>query len=219
MDEPQTISVESHPLLLPRVFVSTLPKPLCEIPTPSNLIERYLKLESDSPCSRSEAIRTGVRKMLRNPGFKPTGRNKPASEYLVQAAEKQTLGSINLAVDICNIVSLNCGFPISVIDLEQANMPFSISICRPDSDYVFNPSGQVMKLDGLICLHDSTGPCANGVKDSQRTKTSEQTLRTLSVIWGSGEFTRKVDDAYQWYIELLDTVGVSTREIESTILA
>src|SRR5262245_16648493 len=33
----------------------------------------------------SEARRTAVRDLLRRGGFKPSGRNKPASEYLVQA--------------------------------------------------------------------------------------------------------------------------------------
>ncbi len=215
MEIPNSIVVEKHPLLLARVFVSTFPTPLGQFPSPVQLIDQFLKLDCDSPCNRSDGIRTGIRAMLRNPGFKPSGRNKPASEYLVQAAEKQTLGTINPAVDICNIVSLNSGFPISVIDLARATGPFSISICPSDSEYVFNPAGQILKLDGLICLHDADGPCANGVKDAQRTKTDDFTTSTLSVIWGSNEFCREVDAAQQWYVQLLNSLCVKTVEIET----
>ena len=44
--------------------------------------------------------------MMRHGGYKPTGRGKPASEYLVKAAGNGKLGAINLAVDSCNVVSL-----------------------------------------------------------------------------------------------------------------
>ena len=42
--------------------------------------------------------------------------------------------------------------------------------------------GQEIRIDGLVCLFDAEGPCANAVKDSQRTKTSDATTRTLSAV-------------------------------------
>ena len=58
-----------------------------------------------------------VRNLLRHGGFKPSGRSKPASEYLISAVEKGRLGSINAAVDCCNVASLHSGLPISVVDV------------------------------------------------------------------------------------------------------
>jgi hypothetical protein len=46
-------------------------------------------------------VRAAVRDMLRPGGCKPTGRGKPASEYLVRAASEGQLAPINLAVDAC----------------------------------------------------------------------------------------------------------------------
>ena len=40
-----------------------------------------------------------VRDLLRAGGFKPAGRSKPASEYLVRAAGEGKLAGINLVVD------------------------------------------------------------------------------------------------------------------------
>ena len=74
----------------------------------------------------AEARRKAGRDVLRNGKYKPTGRGKPAAEYLVRAAGEGKLGSINLAVDLCNVVSLHSGLPISVVDLDRA-------VCRSGS--------------------------------------------------------------------------------------
>jgi DNA/RNA-binding domain of Phe-tRNA-synthetase-like protein len=50
--------------------------------------------------------------------------------------------------------------------------------------YVFNQGGQTIDLGGLVCLCDEVGPCANAVKDAQRTKTRPETTRVLAVVWG-----------------------------------
>jgi DNA/RNA-binding domain of Phe-tRNA-synthetase-like protein len=150
---------------------------------------------------------------LRWGGYKPTGRGKPASEYLVRAAAENALSPINMAVDACNAVSLHSGFPISVVDLDLLETPLTIRLAGKDSRYVFNASGQEMELEGLLCLHDARGACANAVKDSQRTKTTPITRRTLSVVWGHANFTAELLAAVSWYRTLLESAGFRTSEI------
>ncbi|HJN09833.1 MAG TPA: hypothetical protein QF564_14180 [Pirellulaceae bacterium] len=111
------------------------------------------------------------------------------------------LSSINVAVDACNVVSLHSGLPISVVDLDLAHEPFRVGIAPPESFYVFNPSSQTIDIGRLLCLFDNEGPCANAVKDSQRTKT--ETRRTLSLIWGTNKFPGYAAAADVWYQELL----------------
>jgi DNA/RNA-binding domain of Phe-tRNA-synthetase-like protein len=148
-----------------------------------------------------------VRDMLRLGGYKPTGRGKPASEFLARVAAEGGLRSINAAVDACNAVSLHSGLPISVIDLDRARPPFRIAIAEPGARYVFNPSGQEIDVSGLVCLSDADGPCANAVRDAQRTKTHDGTVRTLSVVWGCAPFERRVDAVVEWYREVLALSG------------
>lgn len=162
--------------------------------------------------SSSDDIRKSVRDLLRHGGFKPTGRNKPASEYLIKAVEKEILSSINAAVDCCNVVSLHSGLPISVVDLDKLTEPLSVAVAPADSEYIFNATGQVLKLDGLLCLFDSEGPCANAVKDCQRTKTDETTTRTLSVIWGTNSLPGRAAEVKEWYESLLASAGAATSE-------
>jgi DNA/RNA-binding domain of Phe-tRNA-synthetase-like protein len=203
------LALAPHPLLLARAFVTRLPADLCTLPSPIWLTE-LLADAAPAPVARGEELRTAVRDLLRHGGYKPTGRGKPSSEYLVRAASAGALGSINLAVDCCNAVSLHSGLPISVVDLDRARPPLSVAIAPAGSSYVFNATGQTIDCAGLLCLCDADGPCANAVKDSQRTKTHAGTRATLSVLWGPIGFEAQVEAAFDWYRELLAQAGAET---------
>lgn len=203
------IGIDPHPLLEARLFVTELPAPLGELASPEWLVA-LLQLEAQVPLARDESVRATVRDLLRHGGYKPTGRGKPASEYLVRAAGEGALSSINLAVDACNAVSLHSGLPISVIDLGRAMAPLRIGIAEAGARYVFNRGGQEIDVSGLLCLFDASGPCANAVKDAQRTKTDTDTRATLSVLWGHRELSERLETAEGWYRELLERAGAST---------
>ncbi|MEO0558800.1 MAG: phenylalanine--tRNA ligase beta subunit-related protein [Bacteroidota bacterium] len=162
-------------------------------------------------------MKATVRDLFRHRGYKPTGRGKPASEYLVGAATSGRLGPINAAVDACNVVSLHSGLPISVIDLDRATASFAIDVPEEGTEYVFNASGQTIRLNGLLCLFDADGPCANAVRDSQRTKTHDGTTRTLSIIWAPHALSERRDRAQSWYGELLRSVGATVGAVELAI--
>src|SRR5438874_6601451 len=178
------LSIDPHPLLDLRAFVTVLPRPLGEMASPPELLA-LLALDAEAPLTSDDAVRESVRALLRYGGFKPTGRSKPASEYLLKAVREGGLASINLAVDVCNIVSLHSGLPISVVDLDRARAPFRVSVAPPGASYVFNASGQTIDLGGLLCLFDGDGPCANAVTDAQRTKTGPESRRLLALVWGT----------------------------------
>jgi DNA/RNA-binding domain of Phe-tRNA-synthetase-like protein len=207
-----SIELAPHPSLRVAAFTTRFPAPLGELAVPEEIVG-LLRLEAEAPLAREEVVRAAVRDMLRWGGYKPTGRGKPASEYLVRAAGEGTLGSINLAVDICNAVSLHSGFPISVVDLALARPPFRIEVAPEGASYVFNRAGQVIDLAGLVCLFDAEGPCANAVRDAQRTKTREETVETLSVIWGVTGHEARLEEAERWYRGLLAQVGATTEAV------
>jgi DNA/RNA-binding domain of Phe-tRNA-synthetase-like protein len=181
------------------------------MPTPAGLLA-LLRLDApEVPLHSDDNVREKVRDLLRHGGFKPTGRSKPASEYLLKAAAEPGLGTINLAVDVCNAVSLHSGLPISVVDLDRTVGPLRVALAEPGASYVFNSSGQVIELGGLLCLMDAEGPCANAVKDAQRTKTGATTTQTLTLIWGSKQLPRRSNEAEKWYRSLLEMTGSLTQ--------
>lgn len=203
--------VDPHPLLDPCVFATLFPRPLGECPTPPAILA-LLSLEATAPLKSDDTVREAVRAMLRHGGFKPAGRSKPASEHLARAVGEKALATINPAVDVCNIVSLHSGLPISVVDLAKARPPFRIAIAPAGSSYVFNASGQAIDLAGLVCLCDGDGPCANAIKDAQRTKTDAQTTQTLTVIWGTNALPGRSAQAAAWYRQLLRQLGADTKD-------
>jgi DNA/RNA-binding domain of Phe-tRNA-synthetase-like protein len=204
------LTVDPHPLLDLRAFTTTFSQPLGELKTPRSAVIALFDATPAVPIAADDALREAVRAMLRHGGFRPAGRSKPASEYLLKAAAEGRLESINPAVDICNAVSLHSGLPISVVDLNRCRPPLRVGIAAAGSSYVFNSAAQTIDLGGLLCLHDADGPCANAVKDAQRTKTSPATVRTLTLIWGTNARPGQAAAAEKWYRGLLADIGAIT---------
>ena len=189
-------------------FTATFSVPLGQVPTPPEVLD-LLRPESDAPMTRDDGVRAAVRDALRRHGYKPTGRGKPASEYLVGAAEAGRLSPINAVVDACNAVSLHSGLPISVVVLDLTRGDLAVGLPAPGASYVFNASGQEIRLDGLPCLIDADGPCANAVRDSQRTKTHDGTRRVCVVVWAPEALAGRQAEATAWYARLLEASGAT----------
>lgn len=206
------LTIDDHPTLALRAFRTEFERPLGELESPAWLTA-FFALDAAAPLERDDGARKLSRDLLRHGGYKPTGRGKPASEYLVRAAGEGALSSINLAVDACNAVSLHCGIPISVVDLDRTVEPLRIGLADADASYVFNATGQEIALGGLLCLHDAEGPCANAVKDAQRTKTTGESRCTLNLIWAHTELAERADRALAWYRELLERAGATTHAL------
>lgn len=207
---PVLASARGVPGLAVGLLEARYPRPLADVPTPDAATDA-LGLDAEAPLERSDEVKAAVRDLLRRDGYKPTGRGKPASEYLVKAAAGGFLSPINAAVDACNAVSLHSGLPISVVDLDRASTPLTVAQGGPGDAYVFNASGQEIKLAGLLGLRDAEGFCANPVRDSQRTKTHGGTTRTLSVVWAPPGLEARLATALGWYAGLVGASGAETQ--------
>src|SRR5205085_3914175 len=121
--------------------------------------------------------------------------------------------------------SLHSGLPISVVDLDRLSSRHTpcavadgtrsvpatlVGLAPAGASYVFNTAGQSIDLAGLLCLFDAEGPCANAVKDAQRTKTTAETRRTLSLLWGTTALPGRAAAAESWYRTLLEQCGATT---------
>jgi DNA/RNA-binding domain of Phe-tRNA-synthetase-like protein len=142
-----------------------------------------------------EHVKSAIRDLLRKGGYKPTGRGKPASEYLAQAAARGEFPRISHVVDALNLVSLESGLPISLLDTDLAMAGTDGLVLRlghPGEKYVFNAAGHEIDVQGLLCVARAGGPpIGNPVKDSMATKTTPATKNVVAVIWAS----RRVVDA------------------------
>lgn len=195
------LTLAAHPLLDVGAFLIRLSAPLAALATPP--------LPPPSPADGpvDDDVRAAVRALLRHGGYKPSGRGKPASEYLIAAHAEGRFPQINPLVDICNHVSLWSGLPISVVDLDRTRAPLAIGVCAPGTSYAFNPSGQTIDASGLLALFDADGPCGTPVKDAQRTKTHADTRAAIAIVWGSRALPGRAARATAWYRALAAPLG------------
>lgn len=159
-------------------------------PSPPALLEALTREEAAlraDPARFSESTRAAIRDVLRRGGYKPTGRGKPASEFLLGQALGPGVARINNLVDLNNLVSLRHALPSSVFDADLLGPDVAVRFGRADEPYVFNASGQSMDIAGLpvVCRGVGREPVGNAVKDSMLCKVHAGTDHALFVVYGS----------------------------------
>jgi DNA/RNA-binding domain of Phe-tRNA-synthetase-like protein len=159
----------------------------CRVGPAPEALDGALSASIQAAKSRSVEETTGlVRDMLRHGKYKPTGRGKPASEYLHRSALEDRFPRINNLVDINNLISLDSLLPISLVDLARAQASrFAIRHGRPGESYVFNSAGQIIDVQDLIVVArlPADEACANPVKDSLATKLDERSADVMAVLY------------------------------------
>lgn len=191
-------------------------------PAPEGL-ERALDAAIEGAARREgyEATIKVVRDLFRHGKYKPTGRGKPASEYLFKVARDGRFPRINNLVDVNNLVSLETLIPISLVDLNRAGTAqFVLRHGRPDERFVFNSAGQVIDVQDLVVLArlPADEAVANAVKDSMATKVDEHATDVLAVLYTPNALEVEVAAAAARYAALLEAFG-GAREAHHAVLA
>ncbi len=156
-------------------------------------------------------IQSQVRSMLRHGAYKPSGRGKPASEFLLRAARDGTFPVMGGAVDVNNVVSLQAQLPGSVFDADRSGSHLLLRYGQPGETYVFNPSGQSIDLRDLLVVcrrvANAWTPCGNPVKDAMATKVRPETRDVVAVLYAPAEAERSLLTSWtERYADLLSTV-------------
>jgi DNA/RNA-binding domain of Phe-tRNA-synthetase-like protein len=143
-------------------------------------IDKLTKFRNQPLGLKEDEFRKAARDMLRTGKYKPTGRSKPASEYLIRSAAENTFPRINTVVDINNYISLKYLIPISLWDLDKVKADsWLFRTGNEDESFVFNPAGQTIELHDLVTgfsvYKSMETPVVTPVKDSQLTKTDNDT--------------------------------------------
>ena len=152
-------------------------------------------------------MQKGIRSLLKAYGFHPSGRNRPASEFLAKDLQMRgCFNAINNAVDINNHISLLSHLPISILDREKTGDKLFIRVGLEGESYPFNREGHELSLKDLLIIaggeHDNT-PMGSPVKDSQATKVFESTRKLVGIIYASQNLT-PVDELETYLIRFAD---------------
>ncbi len=154
-------------------------------------------------------MQKGIRSLLKTFGFHPSGRSRPASEYLFKdLTNRGGFNYINNIVDINNHISLKYKLPISVFDLDKSGNQLCLRVGNDTEEYVFNKEGQILTLKKLL-LVAKTGAEAIGtpVKDSQATKVFEPTNKIAFFVYSSSNITPKEE-----MTKILEEIGKYLQE-------
>jgi DNA/RNA-binding domain of Phe-tRNA-synthetase-like protein len=165
-------------------------------------------------------ITAPVRDMLRHGRYKPTGRGKPASEYLLQAALEDRFPRINNLVDINNLISLRSLLPISLVDLVRAGCDhFTVRHGRPSESYIFNAGGQTIDLEDLLLVARLPGDeaCANPIKDSMATKIDDSATDVMAVLYAPDVLRPGLSHAVEAFEEALKAWGGAARTARALV--
>jgi len=142
-------------------------------------------------------IQKGIRSLLKTTGFHPSGRSRPASEFLFKDLQNRGgFNFINNIVDINNHISLLKHLPISVFDIDKSGTELALRVGLDDESYVFNREGQILSLKKLMVVARHGGDRAaigSPVKDSQATKVFNGTRNIAVIIYTSANITSTVD--------------------------
>jgi len=189
-------SLTPSPVLPALVWAEGIDPPTPAEAMPEVLSELLARVRSSGEEFVSPEMRRRVRGMLRHGKYKPSGRSKPASEFLLRAALSNTFPLVNGPVDANNVVSLESGLPGSIFDAALSGQRLLLRRGTPGESYVFNPSGQSIDLQDLLLVcrlaEGAWEPCGNPVKDSMATKIRPETRDVVAVVYAPADEPREV---------------------------
>jgi DNA/RNA-binding domain of Phe-tRNA-synthetase-like protein len=187
-------ALDPPPLRLALVWAEGLPGCPPRSAASPWLADLLARVAAEGEAFLAPARKAAVRDMLRHRSYKPSGRSKPSSEYLLAAALEGSFPLVNGAVDANNAVSLAWGYPASIFDRAKAGEAYLLRRGGPGEAYVFNSSAQTIGLEDLIVLcrrvpdraaGEGYGwePCGNPVKDAMATKVFEDCSSIVAFVF------------------------------------
>ncbi len=145
------------------------------------LIQRLI----GSHAGRQPADIPGVaeaRSLFHRLGIDPT-KTRPSSEALLRRVlQGKGLPTVNPAVDVCNLCSLEHQLPLGLYDRERVHGPVKVRVGREDEGYP-GIRKQRVHLAGRLLLADDEGPFGAPTSDSARTSIAVESRHILVVVF------------------------------------
>jgi DNA/RNA-binding domain of Phe-tRNA-synthetase-like protein len=135
--------------------------------------------------AEAEAVR-GVRGMLREWDMDPS-KYRPSSEALLRrVVQGKGLYRVSNVVDICNIGSIETGWPFGCYDRARISGPNELRHGLAGESYE-GIGKKMWHLEGRPVLADTQGPFGSPISDSTRSMITESATATLTVIYAPGQ--------------------------------
>jgi DNA/RNA-binding domain of Phe-tRNA-synthetase-like protein len=140
-------------------------------------------------------------------------KNRPSSEALLRRVlQGKGMPSVNAAVDVCNLCSMEHQIPLGLYDRDRVRAQVRVRVGREGEGYPGIRKQQV-NLAGRLLLADTEGPFGGPTSDSARTSVTSATSKLLVVLFCPVDRTEHLSPALEQLSELL------TRYCAATITA
>lgn len=131
--------------------------------------------------AQAEPVRA-VRAMFRGWGMDPS-KYRPSSEALLRrVVQGKGLYRISNIVDVCNVCSIETGWPYGLYDASRMHPPVAFRHGARSETYE-RVGKEMWHVDGRPVLVDAQGPFGSPISDSTRTMITEATRSVLMVIY------------------------------------
>lgn len=147
-----------------------------------------LKIEDISQLAYISAWRDTLKKM----GTDPSKYRHSAESLLRRVLQSKEITSINGAVDVNNLLSLQFRLPIGIYDLSKINGAVTYRLGEETLSYQAL-NGREWSTAEKPILMDSTGPFGSPITDSTRTMVQEGTSTLLQVLYIPSMNSRKIE--------------------------
>jgi DNA/RNA-binding domain of Phe-tRNA-synthetase-like protein len=133
-------------------------------------------------------------------------RYRPSSEALLRrVVQGKGLYRISNVVDVCNLCSIETGWPFGLYDRAHLDPPITMRLGETGESYE-GIGKQTWHLAGRPVLVDARGPFGCPISDSTRTMIRESTASLLSVIFAPAAAPEeKVQKALEQYARRLES--------------
>jgi len=133
-------------------------------PTPAPVLEAYLAEQQavlrrvgDTPLAELPTL-AAWRRAFSAFGVKPTQYRSAAEALLRRLTKQGDIPSLNLLVDLGNLVSIRYALPVAVFDLSAATGPITVRFAQGDERFTELDSAEVKHPDpGEVIFADETG--------------------------------------------------------------
>jgi DNA/RNA-binding domain of Phe-tRNA-synthetase-like protein len=145
----------------------------------------------------------GVRRMFQGWGLDPT-RYRPSSEALLRrVTQGKGLYRISNVVDVCNLGSIETGWPYGLYDTSKLQPPITLRLGQPGESYE-GIGKQTWHLEGKPVLVDVLGAFGSPISDSTRSMIRESTQAVFAVLYApAGSAEADVQRAQERFAERL----------------
>lgn len=163
------------------------------------LSEEYRATLTTESLKQMESIQA-TRRIYKLCGKDPS-RYRPSNEQLVRRIlQGKELWTVNTAVDIGNLVSIDYGYSVGCFDYDkiQGN-DIVLGVGRAGEPYEGIGRG-VLNIEGMPVYRDSAGGIGTPTSDNERTKMSLATTRMLAVVNGYDGNENKMDECLRFMV-------------------